>query len=75
LELKPWRLHDLRRTVATHMMRLGVSVLLVARVLNPASQGVTARKYALHSYEAEKREALNSLAYKLERENTKTMQL
>lgn len=54
LELKPWRLHDLRRTVATHMVRLGVSELVVGRVLNHAPQGVTARTYALHSYEAEK---------------------
>lgn len=57
-ELKPWRLHDLRRTVATHMVRLGVSELVVGRVLNHAPQGVTARTYALHSYEAEKRQAL-----------------
>jgi integrase len=58
VELKSWRLHDLRRTVATHMVRLGVSELVVGRVLNHAPQGVTARTYALHSYEAEKREAL-----------------
>jgi integrase len=58
LELKPWRLHDLRRTVATHMVRLGVSELVVGRVLNHAPQGVTARTYALHSYEAEKRSGL-----------------
>lgn len=57
-ELKPWRLHDLRRTAATHMVRLGVSELVVGRVLNHAPQGVTARTYALHSYEAEKRHAL-----------------
>ena len=56
-ELKPWRLHDLRRTVATHMVRLGVSESVVGRVLNHAAQGVTARVYALHSYEAEKRQA------------------
>jgi integrase len=58
VELKPWRLHDLRRTVATHMVRLGVSELVVGRVLNHAPQGVTARTYALHSYEAEKRGSL-----------------
>lgn len=58
VELKPWRLHDLRRTAATHMVRLGVSELVVGRVLNHAPQGVTARIYALHSYEAEKRQAL-----------------
>ena len=57
-ELRPWRLHDLRRTAATHMVRLGVSELVVGRVLNHAPQGVTARTYALHSYEPEKRHAL-----------------
>lgn len=57
-ELKPWRLHDLRRTVATHMVRLGVSELVAGRVLNHAPQGVTARTYALHSYEEEKRKAM-----------------
>ena len=60
--LKPWRLHDLRRTAATHMVRLGVSELVVGRVLNHAPQGVTARTYALHSYEAEKRSALTAWA-------------
>lgn len=58
IELKPWRLHDLRRTAATHMVRLGISELVVGRVLNHSPQGVTARTYALHSYEAEKRECL-----------------
>lgn len=56
--LKPWRLHDLRRTAATHMVRLGVTETIVARVLNHAPQGITARTYALHSYEPEKRHAL-----------------
>ena len=62
IELKPWRLHDLRRTAATHMVRLGVSELVVGWVLNHAPQGVTARTYALHSYEAEKRSALTAWA-------------
>ncbi|MBC7496138.1 MAG: hypothetical protein H7243_03120 [Sphingomonadaceae bacterium] len=29
---EPWWLHDLRRTVATHMVRLGVTETLVGRV-------------------------------------------
>lgn len=57
-ELPPWRLHDLRRTAATHMVRLGVSESIVSRILNHAPRGITARTYALHSYEVEKREAL-----------------
>jgi integrase len=66
-ELKPWRLHDLRRTAATHMVRLGVSELIVGRVLNHAPQGVTARTYALHSYEPEKRHALSLWANEIGR--------
>ena len=60
--LAPWTLHDLRRTVATHMVRLGVSMEIVARVLAHAKAGVTARVYALHEYEPEKRSALERWA-------------
>jgi integrase len=65
--LKPWRLHDIRRTVATHMVRLGVSETIVGRVLNHAPQGVTARTYALHSYAPEKRSSLDRWAAEIER--------
>ncbi|MET3824562.1 integrase [Sphingomonas sp. PvP055] len=56
--IAPWRFHDIRRSVATHMVRLGVTETVVGRILNHAPQGVTARVYALHSYAPEKREAL-----------------
>lgn len=62
-----WRLHDLRRTAATHMVRLGVSETIVGRVLNHAPQGVTARVYALHSYAPEKRSAFDQWATEVER--------
>jgi integrase len=65
--LKAWRLHDIRRSVATHMVRLGVTETIVGRVLNHAPQGVTARTYALHSYEPEKRSALTRWAAELDR--------
>lgn len=65
-ELKPWRLHDLRRTAATHMVRLGVPEMVVGRVLNHAPQGVTAKTYALHSYATEKRDALEVWASSVE---------
>lgn len=65
--LKSWRIHDIRRTVATHLVRLGVTETIVGRVLNHAPQGVTARTYALHSYEPEKRSALRAWAEELER--------
>jgi integrase len=60
--LAPWRLHDLRRTAATHMVRLGVLEEVVGRVLNHARTGVTAKVYALHSYAPEKRSALDRWA-------------
>ena len=65
--VKQWRFHDVRRTVATHMVRLGVSETIVGRVLNHAPQGVTAKVYALHSYAPEKRSALDRWAAELDR--------
>lgn len=61
-DLEPWTFHDLRRTAATHMVRLGVSEEVVGRVLNHALKGVTAKVYALHSYAPEKRSALDRWA-------------
>lgn len=58
----PWTLHDLRRTAATHMVRLGVLEEVVGRILNHAPKGVTAKVYALHSYAPEKRSALDRWA-------------
>lgn len=62
-----WTFHDLRRTVATHMVRLGVSMEIVARVLGHAKAGVTAKVYALHEYEPEKRSALDRWAAEVQR--------
>ena len=65
--LHPWTLHDLRRSAATHMVRLGISETVVARILNHARQGVTAKVYALHSYAPEKRHALEAWAAEIAR--------
>jgi integrase len=67
VKVAPWRLHDLRRTAATHMVRLGVSEDIVGRVLNHAPKGVTAKVYALHTYAPEKRSALDRWAAELMR--------
>ncbi len=56
-EIAEWRLHDLRRTAATHMTRLGVERLVVSKILNHAEGGVT-KGYDRHRYETEKRHAL-----------------
>jgi integrase len=60
--LPAWTLHDLRRSAATHMVRLGVSMEVVGRVLNHAPTGVTRTTYALHEYAPEKRSALDRWA-------------
>jgi integrase len=59
--LPPWTIHDLRRTAATEMARVGVSRFVIGRVLNHADRGVTGI-YDRHSYLAEKRHALNAWA-------------
>ena len=57
-------LHDLRRTVASHLTSLGFPRLTVAKILNHAEAGVT-RVYDRHSYDAEKREALETWGRKI----------
>src|ERR1700730_4582685 len=53
-----WRLHDLRRTCATNMARLGVDRVVIGKVLNHAENEVTA-VYDRHQYDREKRRALD----------------
>ena len=53
--------HDIRRTAATIMRRLGFG-LVVDRVLAHAPRSVTDRHYDAHDYEPEKRAALEALA-------------
>ncbi len=65
--LAPWRLHDLRRTAATNMVRLGVSMEITGRVLNHSVVGITATTYGLHDYAAEKRHALDLWAAEVDR--------
>jgi integrase len=64
-EIEEWRLHDLRRTAATHMARLGVDRLVISKVLNHAEGGVTQR-YDRHRYDVEKRAALDRWALHLQ---------
>jgi integrase len=53
-----WHLHDLRRTAATYMAKLGVERVVIAKILNHAETEVTAI-YDRHRYDAEKRRALD----------------
>jgi integrase len=59
-----WRLHDIRRTVASGMARLGITLPVIEKVLNHASgsfAGIVA-VYQRHSFNDEKRAALESWA-------------
>jgi integrase len=59
-KLKPWTLHDIRRSVATGMAELGVTPHIVEAVLNHVSghKAGIAGVYNRASYEREKRAAL-----------------
>jgi integrase len=58
------RLHDLRRTAASHMTGMGISRLTVQKLLNHAERDVTA-VYDRHSYDPEKRAALDAWGRRL----------
>lgn len=63
-DVRPWTLHDLRRTVATGMARLGVAPHVVERILNhvSGSLGGVAGIYNRFGYLPEMREALERWA-------------
>ena len=58
----PWRFHDLRRTAATGLARLGQPVHVVEAILNHRSGTISgvAAIYNRHSYGEEKRRALEA---------------
>lgn len=66
--VEPWRLHDLRRTLATGLQRLGVRFEVTEAVLNHVSgaRGGIAGVYQRHDWASEKRDALISWAAHLE---------
>ena len=57
-----WRIHDLRRTVATGMQKLGVTLQVVEAVLGhtSGSRGGIVGVYQRHDYAAEKASALDA---------------
>lgn len=57
-KLEGWTLHDLRRSAATHMARLGIPQEHIERVLGHTIEGV-AGTYNRYSYLPEKRAALD----------------
>lgn len=62
--VEPWRLHDIRRTVATGLQRLGVPLQVTEEILgHPAgSRAGVVGIYQRHSYRDEKKEALERWA-------------
>jgi integrase len=64
-----WRIHDLRRTVATGLARIGIALPVIERLLNHVSgsfDGIVG-VYQRHDYAAEKRAALDAWAREVER--------
>jgi integrase len=57
--------HDLRRTAASHMTSMGISRLVVSKILNHVERGVTS-VYDRHSYDQEKRQALEAWGRRLQ---------
>jgi len=53
-----WSLHDLRRTFATGLARLGIDRIVISRILNHADSGVTAR-YDRYGRDVEMVEAMD----------------
>lgn len=62
--------HDLRRTVASQITAMGIPRLTVSKILNHVESGITA-VYDRHSYDKEKRTALNKWSKRLEQIVTK----
>jgi integrase len=62
--IEPWVLHDLRRSVATHMAELGVQPHIIEAILNHVSghKAGVAGIYNRATYEPEKRAALDRWA-------------
>jgi integrase len=64
-----WRIHDLRRTVASGLARIGVTLPVIERILNHVSGsfGGIVGVYHRHDYAAEMRAALDSWAREVAR--------
>ena len=64
VKIEPWRFHDLRRTVASGMAKIGIDLPVIEKVLNhkSGSFGGIVGVYQRHGYDAEKQRALDAWA-------------
>lgn len=62
---EPFTPHDIRRTGATHMTAMGISRLVVSKILNHTDNNSITAVYDRHSYDNEKRHALEAWSQKL----------
>ncbi len=62
--MEPWKLHDFRRTFATHLRSIGVDRLVVCKLLNHAEAGVT-KVYDRYTADPEKTAAMERWANRL----------
>lgn len=63
-----FRLHDMRRTVSTHMAKMGISQQVTEKILNHKSGagGQLAKIYNRHDYRPERQKAFNQWALRLQ---------
>lgn len=64
----PWVVHDIRRTVASGMAKLGINLPVIEKILNHVSgsfAGIVGT-YQRHSYDAEKRAAMQAWSRHIE---------
>jgi integrase len=69
MKVPPWVLHDIRRTVASGLARLGIQPIVISALLNHSPKrliGITS-VYARYGYDAEKRHALEAWCAHLDR--------
>jgi integrase len=68
-KIPAWRVHDLRRTAATGLQRLGINLQVIEAVLGhvAGSRSGVVGVYQRHSFDAEKRTALEAWAREVER--------
>jgi integrase len=67
--VREWRIHDLRRTVASGLARIGIGLPVIERILNHVSGsfGGIVGVYQRHDFAAEKRDALDAWSREVDR--------